>query len=480
MNMQNENIENFIDSLKEEDAKKRKKEKKTPLVSKVLSDGTIVETVYDYGANKTSFCIFKDKWDIKSSVTIGKTLHKPLLAEEDIIKNNVVQFASIPEEYVSEEELIREITDFLHRYVDLPKDFEFISAQYVLFSWLYDKFRELPYLRVIADFGSGKTRFLQTIGAICYKPMLISGATTASPIFRIIDQIRGTLIIDEADFRFSDTTQDIIKILNVGYTKGVSLLRTEGKGEFEIRAFDPFCPKIIAGREPFRDKALESRCLTCVMEPTNREDIPLNLDSQFQNEALKIRNKLLLFRFRNFHNEIDGRVILDRSLEPRIRQILNPLLSIITSEKARESLLRYSKKINESLLEEREGSFDADIFKALLVLLKDGKEPSMKDIADGANLNYELKHPIHPRKIGSIIKNQFNLKKHKINRGYVIRYEDNKERIEKLKVKYGIEDEKVNVVNVVNVPEDAKKQEGLTSADVEEVFGKPSTENYPF
>src|SRR5262249_59500096 len=79
---------------------------------------------------------------------------------------------------------------------------------------LYDAFNELPYLRLQGDYGSGKTRALLAIGSLCYKPFFASGASTVSPIFHTLDAFRGTLIFDEADFRFSDEKAEIVKILN--------------------------------------------------------------------------------------------------------------------------------------------------------------------------------------------------------------------------------------------------------------------------
>jgi hypothetical protein len=39
---------------------------------------------------------------------------------------------------------------------------------------------------------------------LCYKPMFVSGASSVRSIFRIIDAFRGTLILDESNFRASD------------------------------------------------------------------------------------------------------------------------------------------------------------------------------------------------------------------------------------------------------------------------------------
>src|SRR5207244_5698124 len=113
-------------------------------------------------------------------------------------------------------ELIGEIRAFIHRFVDVSPLFETIASYYVLFSWIYDSFHELPYLRLRGDPGSGKTRFLLTVGSLCYKPIFASSASTVSPLFRIEDAFRGTLIIDEGDFRLSDERAEIVKILKSG------------------------------------------------------------------------------------------------------------------------------------------------------------------------------------------------------------------------------------------------------------------------
>ena len=112
----------------------------------------------------------------------------------------MILLPSGPEEYGSEAELVAEIQAYIHRYVDLSPQFERIASYYVLFSWLYDGFNELPYLRVRGDYGSGKTRFLLVVGSLCYKPVFTTGASTVSPIFHILDAFRGTLVIDEARF----------------------------------------------------------------------------------------------------------------------------------------------------------------------------------------------------------------------------------------------------------------------------------------
>ncbi len=195
-----------------------KKQKPIPTISAVLDDGAILEMVYRPGERSTGFIVWKDgEWKFETSISLDPS-HRlvPYSPNNNLIKNEVVLFPSEPEEYGSEEELISEIRDFIHRYIDVTPLFEKIACYYVLFSWVYDGFNELPYLRLRGDPGSGKTRFLLTMGSLCYTPIFASGASTVSPIFRILDSFKGTLIIDEGDFRMSDERAEIVKILNNG------------------------------------------------------------------------------------------------------------------------------------------------------------------------------------------------------------------------------------------------------------------------
>ena len=179
-------------------AEKIKKQASKPTISAVLADGSLVEMLYRPEENCTLFCISKDG-DIRYETNLlvsGRRL-APYSPRNNLLTNEVVRFPSEPSEYGTEQELVEAIRSFIHRYVDVSPLFEQIASYYVLFTWVYDAFNELPYLRLRGDTGSGKTRFLLTVGSLCYKPIFASGASTVSPLFRILDAIRGTLIIDE-------------------------------------------------------------------------------------------------------------------------------------------------------------------------------------------------------------------------------------------------------------------------------------------
>jgi hypothetical protein len=223
-----------------------------PTASAILDDGTIVEMTFRPEQRGTLFAIYcAGRWSLQDVFDIGPdTKLVPFSPNNNLIKNEVVLLPSDPQIYGSEAELVGEIRDFIHRYVDFEESFENVATHYVLLTWLYDAFNELPYLRLRGDYGSGKTRALLTMGSLCYKAFFASGASTVSPIFHTLDAFRGTLIFDEADFRFSDERAEIVKILNNGNVRGLPVLRTmmNRQREFNPQAFQVFGPKIVATR----------------------------------------------------------------------------------------------------------------------------------------------------------------------------------------------------------------------------------------
>jgi hypothetical protein len=406
-----------------------KKEKLEPVVSAVFEGGVILEMYYDQKEKRTGFFLLKEGGLSKVNDYALDPQHKlfPYSAKNNLIKNRIVLFPSEPEDYSSEESLIQEIQDFIHRYVDVTPLFEKIASYYVLFSWVYDDFKELPYLRFRGDYGSGKSRALQTIGSISRVPIFASGASTISPVFRMIDAFQGTLIIDEGDFRFSDEKAEMVKILNNGNVKGFPVLRSEvsNNREFNPRAYQVYGPKIVATRGSFDDKALESRFITEVMGQRKlRDDIPINLPDSFDEEALHLRNKLLLFRFRNLGKQRADAELVDRSIEPRLNQIFVPLLSIIKDENTRRALREVARQYDRDIVSDRGTETEAQVLEVIRDLLASDEnvKPSVKEItkwfADRFGEDYERK--VTTKWIGNIIRKRLNLKTTKSHGAHII------------------------------------------------------------
>jgi hypothetical protein len=410
----------------------------------MLEDGALVELIYDPKGRRTSLAVWRDQaCELVPSLELsnGDRL-VPYSSGNNLIRHDVVLLPSRPEEFSSEASLVADIQAYIHRYVDLSPQFERIASYYVLFSWLYDGFNELPYLRVRGDYGSGKTRFLLVVGSVCYKPVFASGASTVSPIFHILDAFRGTLIIDEGDFRWSDDKADIVKILNNGNVRGLPVLRTEVSrtGEFNPRAFQVFGPKLVATRGFYEDRALESRFIT---EETGhrglRRDIPINLPASYKEEALHLRNKLLLYRFRNHGKRHASGSLVDPTLEPRLNQIFVPLLSIIDDATVRTELRQVARERHREIVADRGMDIEAQVLEVIQHLQRRRSKLAVGEITSAFidRFGEEYERPITNKWVGFIIRRKLHVKTQKSHGTFVIPLGE-EERLRRLYDKYGL------------------------------------------
>ena len=424
-----------------------KKQRSRTIVSAVLDDGSIIETLVS--RRDQIVTLIRCHGD---AIETGQTLDVPQLGlirpyspDNSLLAHGVVQFPSASVEYGSEIELASSVRQFIHRYADLSDAFEEAAAYYVLLTWVFDAFNELPYLRLKGDFGSGKTRCLQTIGTLCYKAMFASGASTVSPLFRIIDSFRGTLIIDESDFRFSDERTEIVKILNNGNAKGFPVLRSEaspGK-QFNPKAFDVFGPKIIATRRSFDDRALESRCITEDMTGLPpRPDIPLSLPQAFYEEAEVLKSQLLRYRVL-WRLSLDASVpARDPNLEARVAQVFGPLMAVAFDLSAKTHLYDLARKTSGALRIDRGTTTEAQLLDIILELRRDGSPLSMKEMAERFAARFGTTHSrsVTPRWIGSQLRSRLSLLTVK-SHGIFVVPDSESQKIDNLFKRYGISEE---------------------------------------
>ena len=226
---------------------------------------------------------------------------------------------------------IEEIHSFIKQYCDLPHDYIQIATYYVLLSYFYQQVDQIPYLSFLGDTGTGKSRCKQVIGSLCYLPILASGGAKPAAIYRIIDKWGGTLLMDEADFGKSDEGAEMIKILNCGFEKHSPRIVCDREDPEKLIFNNSFCPKIIARRFEFKDKATESRCITHITKETRRKDILVVLPPSYYGDAEAIRNKLTTLKlayYRKYSNP-QTNILADLDIEPRLQQVFTSLALIL-------------------------------------------------------------------------------------------------------------------------------------------------------
>lgn len=330
------------------------------LYEQIIQNGKSLFVAYNKESGQISFQPSIDLEDYSVSPVSDKTLQ-------------AVWLPSGVEEYGGTLELVSKINEFIHDYVDLPKESAEFATWYILLSWVYDRMTTIAYLRFRGDTGVGKSRCLDVIGNLCYKPMNLSGATTPAPIYRLINKYRGTLIIEEADFKNTDEKSEVITILNCGFEVNRPIIRCRKDDPDTLDVLPCFGPKVMASRRQFGDVALEARCLTFVMEETDREDIPPILGQTFKKRAESLRNQLLMYRLTTF-TKIDPNCIEELDIgpvEPRLKQLGLPFALPFKDypevmDKFRKFLLNYNKELKRLRSESTDGRVINAMFKMFL------------------------------------------------------------------------------------------------------------------
>jgi hypothetical protein len=380
------------------------------VVSAVRPDGTLIETVYSAVQRTTGLVLARggDIQIVPSWEDDGRRF-SPIHPDNNLLKHRALLLPSEPSDFDDLPSLIADVDRYTRSYVSLPARHLQIAVAFVLLSWVYDAFNELPYLRFRGDYGTGKTRALLVIGSLCYKAFFASGASTVAPIFHTLDAFRGTLVLDEADFRFTDEKAELVKILNNGNAKGFPVLRMQvnTKKEFDPRAFRVFGPKIVAMRSSYDDRALESRFITIDMQPGQSEDVPINLPDRQRDEALELRNKLLMFRLRYRHQIALDPSLVDGSLEARTNQILLPLLSVAPTAEMRSAILSAARNFHAGILTERADSTEGHVLSVVKRLPADRDEPlrvAEIAVAFAQAFGSEYEQPVTNRWVGKILR----------------------------------------------------------------------------
>jgi hypothetical protein len=212
--------------------------------------------------------------------------------------------------------------------------------------------------------------------------------------------------------------------------------------EFNPQAFHVFGPKIVATRGSYDDKGLESRFITEEMGSRKlRSDIPINLPETFKDEAHELRNKLLLYRFHRRRDVKLDASLADPKLEPRLNQILLPLLSVVTEESLRAELRSMALEAQLGLVADRGLLAEAQILEIVAELMAGSARPVVP-VADIVSIfveryGFEYERPITNRWIGSILRKRLNIGTYKSHGVYVVPMGD-RSKIELLCARYGV------------------------------------------
>jgi len=200
---------------------------------------------------------------------------------------------------ISEEELKKviqevypQIIKVLKKYVDLRESYYNIVALWVIGTYFHNNFPTYTYLFFNAIKSSGKTRLLKLISYLIKNGEFLTSLNEAV-LFRTAKN--SSFCIDEFERIGSKDKAALRELLNAAYKQGINVKRAkkvkkrvEGElvEDYEIENFDVYCPICMANIWGMED-VLADRCLTLILEKSNRPEITKLLELFDRDEQIK-------------------------------------------------------------------------------------------------------------------------------------------------------------------------------------------------
>lgn len=435
--------------LAEEGLQKKKEEENVKYVSYFETKDIILEqinkatlathTTHKARTDNCSFIMYSKltgEWEEIDEFEYEDCTYKPI--SNKMTQKGAVALPTGVEEYGETSDLIKEIKEFLFYYFEPPKFYEKFLPFYVLLTWVYEKFPFLFYIHFVGLSGTGKTVAAETLTSICYKA-IDAGGTTISSMFRLADQWRGTLFIDEFEpSSFGSDYSALLAFLKTGVSDRI-FLRTEGDGpnKRDVDAFEVKSPKIFTSENPVNNVGFVTRSYQIKMEKKTRP-IPLYKLDDYPVKIQHLRNKLLLWRFRNL-NDIDfknvefGDPALE-GLDGRVQQILTPIY-LLSDDETRKILITFAKEQQQETYRERQESLEGQI---LVYISEHPDNPSLPEIVASVNQGEALKRQISEKKAANIVRKILRFDIVRMGHDNISRVIVEEKRLNELRAYYGV------------------------------------------
>jgi putative DNA primase/helicase len=169
------------------------------------------------------------------------------------------------EEPVDGAELVTDLAAMVGRHVVLQGNAALVIALWLIHAHAHDCFSISPILAIQSpEKRCGKTTLLGLLQHLMPKALTASNMTMAA-IYRVIEERRVSLVIDEADTFINADNPELVGILNSGHTRtSAFVVRTVGDNH-ETTTFSTWCAKVIAliGKLP---PTLQDRSIVTALE----------------------------------------------------------------------------------------------------------------------------------------------------------------------------------------------------------------------
>jgi putative DNA primase/helicase len=224
--------------------------------------------------------------------------------------------------------LLDDIERVFRRYIVLPEGAGVALALWALHAWTMDAGDISPFLVLVSPTKRcGKTNALIVLYYLSPRSELASNIS-ASALFRYIEAVRPTLLIDEADSFLKDN-EEMRGILDSGHTKTAAhvIRNVEINGEHKPRRFSTWAPKAIATIRALAD-TLEDRAIVVQLQRKPKTASVVRLRKRDNDEFALLRRQAARWADDNFSRLADPEPDIPEVLNDRAADNWRPLLAI--------------------------------------------------------------------------------------------------------------------------------------------------------
>jgi putative DNA primase/helicase len=237
------------------------------------------------------------------------------------------------------------------RYVVVHDESAVAIVLWVFFAWVHAEIAVHSPLLVLnsAEGDSGKTTCCGVIQQLT--PRSFAAAELTGPnLFRFVDHLHPTLIIDDADKLFK-RKPDLAHIVNVSWTKNTKIPRQD---HGVTRWFSPFCPKVIAGVNVRLERTTATRTINIRMLPKLPSERVDDFDYVDDETFTTLRRKLMRWATDNAAALKGARPVVPPGFSNRLR--MNWLLQLAIADLAKGDWPKLARRSAVKLVRERRES----------------------------------------------------------------------------------------------------------------------------
>ena len=229
--------------------------------------------------------------------------------------------------------LLEAFVSFLRRFVIVSEAQADAIALWILHGYCIEAAFATPYLAITsAEKCSGKSRLLEVLAVLVARP-LRSASTTEAALFRSLSvSPPPTLLMDEVDALFGPKAngnhEDLRALLNAGYRRGTPVLRCVGERNTQVKEFQVFGPKALAGIGALPDTVADRSLPIRLKRRAPNEPLERFRMRDAESEAKELRAQAEEFAAAYLEELAAARPELPDELDDRAQDACEPLVAI--------------------------------------------------------------------------------------------------------------------------------------------------------